>query len=186
MFKLLRLLSSIPIILVFLYFIPFLGICLILLRCFMNVDKKKYFISLYLIIAGVLILIPKIVNIVLDFIKVDVSGIPYFEEIVTSDLYGKLLNYSKLLFCVGIILLIIIYVFQSLFQKTQNSFKSYVRNHEQRNAEIYRKNDMEIKLKQERAKNTSVVHCPHCGADNILTSKVGRCKYCRRSLNSKS
>ena len=42
--SLFKLLCSIPVILVFLYFIPFLGICLMLFRCYIYKGKKN---SLY-------------------------------------------------------------------------------------------------------------------------------------------
>ena len=42
-----RLLCSIPIILVFLYFIPFVGVCLILLRYFLYSEKEKNFSTNY-------------------------------------------------------------------------------------------------------------------------------------------
>ena len=38
---LLKFLSSLPLILIMLYFIPFLGICLILFRYFVNDNKKN-------------------------------------------------------------------------------------------------------------------------------------------------
>ena len=41
---------------------------------------------------------------------------------------------------------------------------------------------MEIKLKQEKAKNTSYVKCSKCGSDNIVSEKTSRCKYCRSVL----
>ena len=42
-----------------------------------------------------------------------------------------------------------------------------------------------MKEKREKAKNTHIVYCPYCGADNMLTSNVGRCKYCRRRIEYK-
>ena len=43
-----------------------------------------------------------------------------------------------------------------------------------------------MKEKIEAAKNMTVVYCPHCGADNILTTNVGTCKYCRSRLEVKN
>lgn len=53
-----RLLCSIPIILVFLYFIPFVGVCLILLRYFLYSEKKKILVPIILMLVGALILMP--------------------------------------------------------------------------------------------------------------------------------
>ena len=53
-------------------------------------------------------------------------------------------------------------------------------------AEISKQNDMQIKIKQQNAKNTSYVKCPNCGSDNLLSEKFGTCKYCRRKLVNKN
>ena len=44
---------------------------------------------------------------------------------------------------------------------------------------------MKMQEKRERAKNTHVVYCPYCGADNMLTEKTGICKFCRRKIEYK-
>ena len=54
----LKLLSSLPVILIFLYFVPFLGICLLLMRCFVYTNKKIS-TPIVMIVIGGLILIPK-------------------------------------------------------------------------------------------------------------------------------
>ena len=81
--------------------------------------------------------------------------------------------------------LIITSIVSSIVDKTKSYVKSYITNQEKRNDEISRKNDLIMKEKREIAKNTNVVICPYCGADNILTEKVGTCKFCRRKIKSK-
>lgn len=181
--KLIKLLCSFPIILMFLYFIPFLGVCLILLRHF--VYNRKNLSSIVLIVIGILILIPQLVNSILKILNVNVDTIPYLGDIVNSNIYINLIDYSKFLISVGIIILVVSFIFRSIFDKLENFIRSYIIEQEKRNAEISRKNDMEIKIKQEKAKNTHVIYCPNCGADNILTSNVGQCKYCRRQIEYK-
>ena len=182
----LRLLSSIPIILIFLYFIPFLGICLIVLRLFMYNNKKRNSTPIILISIGVLILAPILLNFIFNLIKFDKTVISHFNEILDSKIYAtNLIKYSKLLITTGVILLIISFVINSIFNKLGNSLKSYISNQEKRDAEIFQKNNLIMKVKQENAKNTSVVYCPYCGADNMLTSNVGLCKYCRRKIKAK-
>ena len=41
---------------------------------------------------------------------------------------------------------------------------------------------MEIKEKQEKAKNTHYVKCQSCGADNLVSSKTQKFKFCRKNL----
>ena len=41
---------------------------------------------------------------------------------------------------------------------------------------------MEIKIKQEKAKNTSYVECPNCGSP-ISKNNIEHCGYCGTTLN---
>ena len=102
-----KILASLPIILLMLYFIPFLGIILILFRFFVY-SNKKISTSIYITLVGILILIPKIIYFILGIFKIDINTIPYLQDVLNSDLYNiNFINYSKLLICIGIIFLII-------------------------------------------------------------------------------
>ena len=186
-----KILSSLPVILIALYFIPFLGVCLILLRYFMYDNKKRIPTPMYIVGVGILVLIPKALNLILDVAKVDISTIPYLKDIINAELYNvEFINYSKRLICVGVIFLIISFVLKTIFDKVSSKLNSGIRNYinetQRRDAEISRKNDMEIKIKQEKAKNTGYVECPNCGSDNFLGEKYGTCKYCRSKLVNKN
>lgn len=186
-----KLLCSFPIILLMLYFIPFLGICLILFRLFVYSDKKKISTPLIILLTGILCLLPKGISLLTNVINVDITKIPYLNDILSSDYYNiKILEYSKLLITVGIIFIIITYIFNIIFSKVSSKLNSGIRNYinetQKRDAEISRKNDMEIKIKQEKVENTSYVECPNCGSDNLLGEKYGTCKYCRSKLVNKN
>lgn len=184
-----KLLASLPVILIFLYYIPFLGICLILLRYF--ISNKKNSTPIILITFGILIVIPKIVDSICQLIKFDTNKIPYLNNIIGSDLYNiEFIKYSKFLICVGVIFLIVSFVLKILVKKISNKLTNgimnYINETEKRDYEISKQNDLEIKLKQEKAKHTSFVRCSYCGADNVLTEKIGTCKYCRRKMVNKN
>ena len=177
--NMLKILCSLPVILLFLYFVPLVGVCLIVLRCFTYRGSKKQFISNSLIIIGILILIPRIVGEVVSFLKQDIH---YLNDVLASDIYIKLFDYSKFILIIGIILLIVSAIFKAVSNKISNIASSYLNNYQKEMTEVSKQNDMEIKLKQERAKTTRVVYCSNCGADNIVTEKVGKCKYCRQDI----
>lgn len=184
-----RFLCSIPVVLVFIYFIPFLGICLLFMRCFVYNNKKTT--PIILISVAAIILIPKGLNSIFDLAHLDKESIPYFNDVINSDLYNsRFINYSKTLFTVGIIYLILSLMLKALFNKVgsrvSNGIRDYINESEKREAEISQKNDMEIKIKQEKVKNTSYVKCPNCGSDNLLEEKYGTCKYCRSKLVNKN
>lgn len=184
---LIRMLCSIPVILALLYFLPFLGVCLIIFRYIVYYsDRRRIVTPYYLVSTGLIILLPKLLKFIFDKFEYSADNIPYFNKIINSELYKvNFIDYSKRLITVGIIFLIISSIVSMIVDKTKNSVRSYIENQEKRNAEISRKNDMIMKEKREIAKNTNVVICPYCGADNMLTAKTGTCKYCRRKIESK-
>lgn len=183
--KIIKLLSSIPVILLALYFIPFLGVILLILRLFVTNNKKSS--SIIIIVTGFIILIPKLVSSILDLIKFDTTKIPYFNTIIESELYSiDFIKYSKLLITIGVIFLIINFLCNSLFSKLKSSLISYAKKEEEQRKEIIKENDMVFKERKEIARNTYNVKCPYCGADNLISEKVGTCKYCRRKIENKN
>lgn len=187
--KFLKLLTSLPIILIMLYFIPFLGVCLILFRYFIVKDNENK-TSMTIFCVGLLILIPKGIDYLFKLIKFDTNQIPYLNDILGSELYNvEFVNYSKLLICIGIIFFIISVILKNIIEKinfkVNKSVRNYIKETQRRDYEISKKNDMEIKLKQEKVKNTNYVKCPNCGSDNLLSEKFGTCKYCRRKIENK-
>ena len=183
----LKILLSIPIILIALYFIPFLGVCLIIFKLSVYGRKKSIITSVSLLIVGLLVLIPK----VLSLTKINIDKIPYLKDIINSDMYNiNFIKYSKLLITIGIIFLVITIILKLVVTKLSNKFNGkvgeYITQMQKKEIEISRENDMKIKLKQERAKNTSYVKCPYCGSDNLLGEKFGTCSFCRRKIENKN
>ena len=163
---------------------------MILLRYFISNKKHKISTPIFIIGVGILILIPKGINLILDMSKTDTTRIPYLSEIVSSDLYNiEFINYSKLLISVGIIFYILSFIINSIFNKVRNNIstgvRSYISETQKRDIAISKENDLKVKIKQEKAKNTNYVKCPNCGSDNLLSEKFGTCKYCRRKIENK-
>lgn len=186
--KFLRLLCSIPICLLVLYFIPFLGVCLTLFRFYIYRNRKYYSTSVFIIVFGALLWIPKLIDFIIKTAKINVE-IPYLNTILTSDLYPKFISYSKFLICFGVIILILSVIFRNAYNKLMNKLNSGVRNYiqqdMQKDYEIRKENDMKMQEKREIAKNTHVVKCPNCGSENMLTAQTGTCKFCRQHLEYK-
>ena len=138
-----------------------------------------------MITCGILLLIPKLLESISNIIKFKTTKIPYLSQILSSDIYPKLLSYSKLLITTGVIFLILSYIFQNVFNKVSSKLNSYVQEDLKKDYEIREKNDLKMQEKREAAKNTHNVTCPKCGANNLLSSQTGKCKYCRTPLEYK-
>lgn len=183
--KLLTLLCSIPVILVALYFIPFLGIVLILFRIYYKAQEKIYKVPAFLIGTAFTIFIPKIIYLFINAVSIKVK-IPYLDTIISSKLYEKFISYGKYLIILGVLYLILRYIFTNVFMKVKNSLNSkfgdFIERNEKRTYEIQKENDLKLKENQEKAKNTHFVSCPTCGKDNVIYGNTGKCTHCRRTL----
>lgn len=187
--RLLKVLCSLPILLIALYYIPFLGVCLLLFRLYLYRSNKQK-TPILLIICGGLILIPQAINYIMTMFNIVNVEIPYLNTILSSDIYEKLLGYSKLLITVGIIFLILSVIVRNIFNKVSNKLNSSIRNYMQQDLqkdyEIRKENELKMQEKREKAKNTHIVYCPYCGSDNMLTEQTGTCKFCRRKIEYKN
>ena len=176
-----RLLVSIPVILILLYYIPFLGIILILFRYYVYAGKKFYYTPIMLLISALIIWLPKIMAFIIEYGKINIE-IPYIYQIMDTKLYPELLTFSKTLIITGVILFIVSYIIKNICTSLYTKLMKLVEYEQNKDYEISKKNNMAIKEKQLRAKNTKVVKCPNCGANNTITSTTGKCKYCRSSI----
>lgn len=183
--KFLRGICSLPVIFFSLYFIPFLGVCLVILREFIYKDRNKYSTSISIIVFGILIFIPKVVDSILQLINSETINISYLNEFVKSATYVDILKYGEFLLILGVILLIISSIFQTIIDKIKILLHSTINNEMKIQKEIDKENDLKIKLKQEKAKHTNYVKCSNCGSDNIVSEKIGTCKYCRQPIENK-
>lgn len=182
--RLLRVLCSLPILLVLLYYIPFLGVCLVLFKIFLGLDGKQR-TPIILIICSLLILVPYVINYSMSLFNITDIDILYINTILSSDIYSDLLNYSKFLLTVGVVCLIISVIVKNIYNKINLSIINYIKQLNKRDYEINKENNLKMQEKREKAKNTHIVYCPHCGSDNLLTEQIGICKFCRRKIEYK-
>ena len=179
-----KFMASMPVILLALYYFPFLGVCLLLFRCFYY-KSKRYKTSLFLVIAGLLLFLPNCVSSILKLGNITAEWTVSLNTFIASDVYLKILNYAKFLLYLGVIFLILSYVFFYFFSKIKNKAESYIKADLNKDYEIRKENDLKMQIKREQAKNTHVVKCPYCGSDNMLTENIGTCAYCRRKIEYK-
>lgn len=174
--KILRLISSLPVILISLYYLPFLGVCLLILRLF-TYREKRYLTGIILIFFAVLLLIFKFIEVF--SLKID------FTLDNTFKIYNiTLTDYYRRLIIIGTGQIIAIEMINKVIQTVRSKIRKYINKYENENREIREKNDLVMQEKREKAKNTSFVRCPSCGGDNILTGPTGTCKFCRRTLEA--
>lgn len=177
--KFLKVFCSLPILLLVLYFIPFLGICLLFFRGFLySTRKQKTF--LFLILCGCLLVIPQLIHSFFSFLP-----IPYVVTIVSAPIYKDLFHYGKFLITLGGIFFLLSALFRKVSSRFYSHVGNYIRQDLQKEYEIRKENDLKIQEKREKAGNTHVVRCPYCGSDTMLTEQTATCTFCRRKIEYK-
>lgn len=184
-----KLLYSIPVILLLLYYIPFLGICVIIYRLVTNTYRKNKRFLLLLLLIGIIIIIPNLVTELKMNFNIKTLEIAFINKIVDTAIYVKLLSFSKLLITVSIIFILLTALVSFIARKLSltlgSMFSNYIREETNKTYKIEQENNLKMKEKQERAKNTHVVFCSHCGADNMISGTTGKCRYCRQPIEYK-
>lgn len=186
----LKLICSLPSILLFLYFFPFIGILLIFMRALFYRNQRKISTPIILICVGIFLFLPEIAKFVFESLNIENEYTIYVENISNLEFYqNNLISYAKYLISAGVILLVLSLLLKAIFDKVGHqigkSIQNYAKENLKQEAEISKENDLKIKIKQEKAKNTNYVKCPYCGADNLLSEKFGTCQYCRRKIENK-
>lgn len=180
--ELLKVLLSLPVILVVMYFMPFFGIVMLIARKILGINFK-YPIGITFIILTGIIVIPKFLDFIIGLLHID--NITYLDDILSSDVYKVLLERGKLLFIIGVIGLIVGALTRKVKDSAVNSLRGYFNNMQERDNNVFHENDLLMQEKQERSKNTHFVHCPHCGANNVINGSTGKCTYCKSNLEYK-
>ena len=202
--KYIKILCSVPVMLILLFLIKPLGIALAIFSAVIHaITYRQIKKPIWLIVVGVVLIIPKAIASLLGLITTGVIPAEitnFFNFLVGYDFYNiKLVEYSKLLIIVGVATLILEVIVERIYRKIKGAFgsggfiKKAVDKYDAKQTEIAKENDLKVKMMkeqveiaQEKAKNTATVKCPSCGATITISEKVGTCEYCRCKISNPS
>lgn len=167
----LKILGSLPVILLALYFSKILGIVLIVIRCISYKNKKLLTTSIELLIISLILFLPRILEIF--------KNSNLINEIIASNFYIKLAGFSKSMLIISMVLLFIACILTYIlnrFQKSNSSLSQKVKNYV---------NDINNLQTGELNKTGVVVKCRNCGANNVINKKTAKCKFCKSIIEKK-
>ena len=186
----LKILCSAPVLLIILYFLPPLGIILLIARYFVYDSRHYYRAPIGLFIAAIIILIPHAIDLINDNFHLNIY-IASISTISEQEIYPKLVDYTKSLIIISITFLVITYVLRYLSGKLSNIIgkvlSAYFSKQMENENKIAQENDLKLKEKAIEAKQKTphVIKCPHCGKTNSIIGTVGKCKSCRSHIEYK-
>lgn len=185
--KIANILFSIPIILLLLFFLPPLGVIVLLAR-YAVLGVRHFFRAPVTIVAiGLIIALPFGLDWLIKAVHADIT-IPFLSDIVNWEYYPKLLDFAKFSIIVAIIVLIVTILLRNLISaisgKVSRLIGGYYSDMQKRDTAIAKENDLKLKEKaiESKQKTPHVVKCPHCGKTNSIIGTVGECKACRSAI----
>ena len=189
---LLKIICSIPVILIALYFMPPLGIILLIGHYFVygNQGSRLYRAPISLLICGLVLLMPRGLELLSVNYNIDIN-LPLFTDATNLDVYPKIVEYAKSLLIIGVIFLLLSYVLKLLANKLSNqlggSIKHFIDKEIESEEKVKQENDLKLKEKviESKQKTPHVVKCPNCGKSNSIIGTVGKCKACRNHIEYK-
>ena len=186
----LKVLCSVPVILVVLYFLPPLGIFMLIGRYFVYSSRHYYRAPISLFIIGLILLIPRGLQLLNDNFSINFN-IPFIAEILELEVYPKLIEFAKSLIIISVIFLVVSCIVKFVASKLSNSIgkvlNAYFSKEMETEAKIRQENDLKLKEKaiESKQKTPHVVKCPNCGKSNSIIGTVGKCKSCRNHIEYK-
>ena len=188
--KTVKVILSIPVILILLYFLPVIGVIALITR-YILIDEKHYFMTPAVIaIVGLVALIPRGFELLQQNFNFNIT-IPFLSDFLALPIYPKITDYGK--FCV--IIAIVFFLLSALLRKFLTGLGDRIvkafstRRQEELTARerVAQENDLKIREQKLEMEQTelNVVKCPHCGKINHIKGKTGTCKSCRTPISAK-
>ncbi len=179
-----KLICSIPVLLVTLYFVPPLGVILTIARLFIYGTYNYYRVPMALLICALLFLAPR----AYELLQQNIDGIPVFQPFIDfrgHALYPKFTDFGRFVSIFSIIMIIATFA----LKKVINAFSQAIRLAQVASREQKPSNNQTKIMQKEGAKTDPsdqstphVVKCPSCGKVNSITGTVGKCKSCRNPI----
>lgn len=188
--NLLKALLSLPVVLVVLYFLPVLGVIMLIARYFVYGSRHYYRGPIIILIFSLLLLVPRGLELAMTNFGFNFS-IPYLNDILSSTIYPKLVDYAQNIFIISTIFLIVSAIIKAISSKLSGNISRVLREYfsakQASEAKAFQENDLKLKEKviESQQKTPHVVKCPHCGKTNSITGTVGQCKSCRNPIEYK-
>lgn len=146
--KLLRFFCSLPVVLVITYFIPFLGVFLLICRLYVYREIKCYKTWILMFLFAIIIALPKFVSYILITFNLTNINIPYLSEINISDVYLRLMEYSKMIVIISVVFFVLTLILKNVLKNLIYKINSSIIESERKHANIIKENDLIMREKR--------------------------------------
>ncbi|MBR6166211.1 hypothetical protein IKQ65_01090 [Candidatus Saccharibacteria bacterium] len=176
-----RLVCSLPVLLVTLYFVPALGVILTIARLFIYGSYRYYRVPAALLVVALFCLIPRAYELAQQNFQ-----IPVFQPLIdfrSHAFYEKLTAFGRFTAIFSIIMLVLSQILGKLATSVSGALRmaQMAKSVDTSNRKPGLTPDKPTPSQTDQT-TPHVLKCPHCGKVNHIKGTVGDCKSCRNPI----
>ena len=180
-----KLVCSLPVLLVTLYFVPPLGVILTISRYFIYGNYRYYRVPAVLLIIACACLLPRAYELLQNNFGEQIPIIQPFIDFRAHELYPKITTFGRFVAIMSIILLLLSQLLRNVIGRASSAISLLSRAASEDNKKSSKTSTMthDNPAKQQTDQTTPhVVKCSSCGKVNRIVGTVGKCKSCRNDI----
>ena len=182
-----KIICSLPVLLVTLYFVPPIGILLTISRLFIYGSYRYYRVPAAILIVALLCLAPRGYELLQQNFGEQVPVFQPFIDFRAHPLYQKLTDFGRWTAIFSLIMLIVSQLLGKVANMASQALRM-ARMANSKNETTQANSKTRTMQKDNRSTDPSdqetphVVKCPNCGKPNHIIGTVGTCKACRSAI----
>lgn len=185
-----KIICSLPVLLVTLYFVPPLGVALTIARLFIYGSYRYYRVPALILVIALLCLAPRGYELLQQNFGDSIPAFQPFIDFRAHPLYGKLTDYGRWTAIFSIIMVIASIALGKVANLVSQALRMArmagsganrtTSGSDVRKTPIMQKDNAQVDPSDQSTPH--VVKCPNCGKANAIKGTVGTCKACRTAI----
>jgi hypothetical protein len=180
-----KLICSLPVLVILLYFVPPLGVILTIGRYFIYGNYRYYRVPAALLIIACLCLVPRLYELLQNNFGNHIPAIQPLIDFRAHELFPKITTFGRFTAIMSIILLFLSQILRNFIGRASAAInlmqKASVKDTNPSKTKSTLTHDNPAKHQTDQT-TPHVVKCKNCGAATQIIGTVGKCKSCRTDL----
>ena len=179
-----KLICSLPVILVTLYFVPPIGIILTIARLFIYGSYRYYRVPAAIIVVALLCLVPRAYELLQQNFGVNIPFLQFLVDFRLHPLYQKLTDFGRWVAIFSLIMFVVSLILGKVATAVSGALRMARMASSERSTNTNKPGLTHDNPAKHQTDQTTphVVKCPDCGKANHIIGTVGTCKSCRNAI----
>lgn len=179
-----KLICSLPVILITLYFVPPIGIILTIARLFIYGSYRYYRVPAAILVVALLCLVPRAYELLQQNFGVNIPFLQFLVDFRLHPLYQKLTDFGRWVAIFSLIMFVVSLILGKVATAVSGALRMARMASSERSTNTNKPGLTPDNPAKHQTDQTTphVVKCLNCGKANHITGTVGTCKACRSAI----